>query len=204
MHYPAAFKDGFLFDHEFTSGSGGYHTGVQKGTCARCSSNTCDDIFVTEAVEAWTALIESPSDQYGNFGTDVICKSFKSNGFRCFDESETICTPLKQNIPFQCTRNVEVPTATIFSLSVASAQAVFAVGGLVFVSLRKLEKHGKDTSTLVDDDLRILVRKLRAGQDELRMDFHNRQEELHGLRGGQSRHEELIQNLLEKAGDHQA
>jgi hypothetical protein len=111
---------------------------------------------------------------------------------------ETICAPLKQNSPFQCTRNVEVPTATILSLSVASAQAVFAVGGLVFVSLlRKLEKYGKKTTTSVDDDLRVLVRKLRAGQDELR----SRQEE---LSGDQSRHEELIQNILTKGGDHQA
>ncbi|MDC1215571.1 hypothetical protein N8152_01955 [bacterium] len=129
---------------------------------------------------------------------------------------ETICAPLKQNSPFQCTRNVEVPTATILSLSVASAQAVFAVGGLVFVSfLRKLEKPGKNTATSVDDDLRVLVRKLRVaqeelrvgqeklrgGQDELRREFCSRQEE---LRGDQSRHEELIQKLIEKAGDHQA
>ena len=74
--------------------------------------------------------------------------------------------------------------ATILSLSVASAQGAFAVGGLVFVSLlRKLEKPGKDTTTSGDDDLRVLVRKLRAGQ---------------------SRHEELIQNLIHKCGDHQA
>ena len=33
---------------------------------------------------------------------------------------------------------------------------------------------GKNTSTSVDDDLRVLVRKLRVGQDDLR----NRQEEL--------------------------
>jgi len=60
----------------------------------------------------------------------------------------TICDPLKLNSPFQCTRNVEVPTATILSRSVASAQAVFAVSGLVFVSLlRKLEKPGKNMST---------------------------------------------------------
>jgi len=85
---------------------------------------------------------------------------------------------------------VEVPAATILSLSVASAQAVFAVDGLVFVSLlRKLENPGKYTSTLVDDDLHILVRKLRVGQDELRRDFHNRQEE---LCGGQIRHGSLF------------
>jgi ABC-type uncharacterized transport system ATPase subunit len=59
----------------------------------------------------------------------------------------------------------------------------FAVGGLVYVSLRKLEKTGVDTATLVDDDLRVLVRKLRDGQ---------------------GRQEELIQNLLKKPGDHQA
>jgi len=59
----------------------------------------------------------------------------------------------------------------------------FAVGGLVYVSLRKLEKTGEDTATLVDDDLRVLVRKLRDGQ---------------------GRQEELIQNLLKKPGDHQA
>lgn len=51
------------------------------------------------------------------------------------------------------------------------------------MSLRKLEKTGVDTATLVDDDLRVLVRKLRDGQ---------------------GRQEELIQNLLKKPGDHQA
>jgi hypothetical protein len=57
-----------------------------------------------------------------------------------------------------------------------------AKGFRVFLSsLRKLEKPGKDASILVDDDLRILVLKLRVGHDELR----NRQEE---LRGGQSQH----------------
>jgi hypothetical protein len=125
--------------------------------------------------------------------------------------SESICAPLKLNSPFQCTRNVEVPTTTILSLSVASAQAVFAAGGLVFVSLlRKLEKPGKNTATSVDDDLRVLVRKLRVGQDELR-DGQEKlrvgQDELRvgqdEVRGGQSRHEELIESLLKKGGDHQ-
>jgi len=56
---------------------------------------------------------------------------------------ETICEPLKQNSPFQCTRVVQVPMATILSLSVASAQGAFATVGLVFVYvLRKLEKLG--------------------------------------------------------------
>jgi len=213
------------------------YTFVYKMECT-ASIGTMKSITVSEGVEAWKQFIDTPADQYGNFGTDVICSMFKrnANGFRCIDKPkppatkelaieryaseyplaticdplkqnnpfqctpidtppvtnelaierytstyapETICAPLMQNSPFQCTRNVEVPTATILSLSVASAQAVFAVGGLVFVSLlRKLEKPGKDTSTSVDDDLRILVRKLRVGQDELR----NRQEE---FRGGQ-------------------
>ena len=42
-----------------------------------------------------------------------------------------------------------------------------------------------------DDDLRALVRKLRVGQDELREEVRNRQEE-------------LIQNLIQKVGDRQA
>jgi hypothetical protein len=233
------------------------------------------DISVAEGITGWNEVLATSADEYGNFGTDVICSMFKrnGNGFRCIDKPkppatkelaieryaseytaaticdplkqnspfqctptdtppttkdlaierytaaytpESICAPLKQNSPFQCTRNVEVPTATILSLSVASAQAVFAVGGLVFVSLlRKLEKPGKNTATSVDDDLRVLVRKLRVaqeelrvgqeklrgGQDELRREFCSRQEE---LRGDQSRHEELIQKLIEKAGDHQA
>ena len=169
------------------------------------------------------ATKEQAIEQYASeYTPETICAPLKQNSpFQCTPTDtppttkelaierytaaytpESICAPLKLNSPFQCTRNVEVPTATILSLSVASAQAVFAVGGLVFVSLlRKLEKPGKDTSTSVDDDLRILVRKLRVGQDELRREFRNRQEE---LRGDQSRHEELIQNLLKKAGDHQA
>jgi hypothetical protein len=201
-------------------------------------SETCESVYddngggndLPSAIEVWTQVFDALDD-------DDFCSYFKENGngFRCFDKPNppatkelaielyaseyppaTICAPLKLNSPFQCTRNVEVPTATILSLSVASAQAVFAVGGLVFVSfLRKLEKPGKNTATSVDDDLRVLVRKLRVGQDELRREFRSRQDELRGgqdelrggqeeLRGDQSRHEELIQNLLKKAGDHQA
>ncbi len=186
------------------------------------------DVSVAEGITGWNEILATSADEYGNFGSDVICSKFKrnGNGFRCIDKPkppatkelaieryaseypaaticdplkqnspfkctptdtppttkalaierytaaytlESICAPLKLNSPFQCTRNVEVPTTTILSLSVASAQAVFAAGGLVFVSLlRKLEKPGKNTATSVDDDLRVLVRKLRVGQDELR------------------------------------
>ena len=221
------------------------------------------DVSVAEGITGWNEILATSADEYGNFGTDVICSMFKSNGngFRCIDKPkppatkelaieryaseypaaticdplkqnspfqctptdtppttkelaierytaaytpESICAPLKLNSPFQCTRNVEVPTTTILSLSVASAQAVFATGGLVFVSLlRKLEKPGKNTATSVDDDLRVLVRKLRVGQDELRDGQEKLRVGQDELRGGQSRHEELIESLLKKVGDNQ-
>jgi hypothetical protein len=91
-----------------------------------------DDIAFDEAIDAWESLVSTPADQYGNFGTDVICPYFKlnGNGFRCFDKpkppaskelaieryaseypSATICDPLKQNNPFQCTP-IDTPPAT--------------------------------------------------------------------------------------------
>ena len=224
---------------------------------------TIKSITVSDGVEGWKQFIDTPADEYGNYGSDVICSKFKrnGNGFRCINKPkppatkelaierynseypaaticdplkqnspfkctptdtppttkdlaierytaaytpESICAPLKLNSPFQCTRNVEVPTTTILSLSVASAQAVFAAGGLVFVSLlRKLEKPGKNTATSVDDDLRVLVRKLRVGQDELRDGQEKLRVGQDEVRGGQSRHEELIEILLKKGGDHQ-
>ena len=183
-----------------TSGAFLYESGVSYGYSDEWG---CMDVTggmnLAEAITAWQEVVATPEV------LEEICETFKTNqnGFRCFDKGEppttkeqaierytseyppeTICAPLKLNSPFQCTRDVEVPMATILSLSVASAQGAFAVGGLVFVSLlRKLEKPGKDTTTSGDDDLRVLVRKLRAGQ---------------------SRHEELIQNLIHKRGDHQA
>ena len=51
----------------------------------------------------------------------------------------TMCAPLKLNSPFQCTRNVEVPAATRLSLSVAAAQAVFAVAGAAEETLHALQ-----------------------------------------------------------------
>jgi hypothetical protein len=88
------------------------------------------------------------------------------NGFRCFDKPKppttkdlaiqryaseyppaTICAPRKLNTPFQCTRNVEVPATTRLSLSVAAAQAVFALAGIALVALlRKLQKPSMTTS----------------------------------------------------------
>jgi hypothetical protein len=167
----------------------------------------CLNVFVSlsAAVQAWNTITTTQEDSQGNFYDDYICGFLKSNGngFRCFDKPkppstkeqaieryaseyppETICAPLKQNSPFQCTRTVEAPMVTRLSLSLASAQAVFALVGILFVAiLRKMKKPDQAPSTVCDDDLRVLVRKIRDGQ---------------------GRHEELIQNLLKKAGDHQA
>ena len=108
-----------------------------------------------------------------------------SNGFRCKPKPKppatkelaieryaleyppaTICEPLKLNSPFQCTRNVEVPATTRLSLSVAAAQAVFAVSGIILVALlRKLSKPAETSSG--DDELRSVVRKLRITVDKL-------------------------------------
>ena len=86
-------------------------------------------------------------------------KSHRVPGFRCFNQpkppttkeqaieryaseypAETICEPVKHNSPFQCTRTVEAPMVTRLSLSLASAQAVFAIVGIMFVTiLRKMK-----------------------------------------------------------------
>ena len=66
---------------------------------------------------------------------------------------------------------------TRMSLSLATAQAVFALVGVLFVSvLRKIKKSDQAPKTGCDDELRTLVRK----------------------------HDELIQNLLKKGGHRQA
>ena len=54
----------------------------------------------------------------------------------------TICEPLKLKIPFQCNRNVEVPATTRLSLSVAAAQAEFAMAGIVLVVLHRKPQNG--------------------------------------------------------------
>ena len=105
----------------------------------------------------------------------------------------TICEPLKLNSPFQCTRNVEVPATTRLSLSVAAAQAVFAVAGIILVALlRKLRTPPKSTESLSgDDDIRSVVRKLRITVDKL-------DSKVDQLGTGHGEHEELIQKLLSK------
>ena len=61
--------------------------------------------------------------------------------------AETLCEPLKHNSPFQCTRTVEAPMVTRLSLSLASAQAVFAIVGIVFVTiLRKVKVKANSAS----------------------------------------------------------
>ena len=145
------------------------------------------------------------------------------NGFRCFDKPKppatkelaiqryaseylpaTICAPLKLNSPFQCTRNVEVPATTRLSLSVAAAQAVFAVAGIILVALlRKLRTPPKSTESLSgDDDIRSVVRKLRITVDKLDSKVDQLGTEVRTgqdkLSSGHGEHEELIQKLLSK------
>jgi hypothetical protein len=168
--------------------------------------------------------METPADADGNFGADAICSMFKlnGNGFRCFDKPKppttkelaiqryaseyppaTICAPLKLNSPFQCTRNVEVPATTRLSLSVAAAQAVFALAGIALVVLlRKLQKPSTKTSESLstDGDLRSLVRKLRLTVDRLDSKVDHLGTGQDQLRTGQGTHEELIQKLLSKEG----
>ena len=107
---------------------------------------------------------------------------------------------------------MEVPATTRLSLSVAAAQAVFALLGIALVALlRKLQKPPTTTSESLstDGDLRSMMRKLRnefqegqarlrttvdklrTGQDQLRTGQDQ-------LRTGQGTHEELIQKLLSK------
>ena len=108
---------------------------------------------LTDAITTWTQIINTPADSFGNFFTDYICDQLKysSNGFRCWLKDppttlehaieeyntqyppETICAPLKQNAPFQCSRRVETSLIMRLSLSLASAQAIFSIIGLFFV-----------------------------------------------------------------------
>ena len=113
----------------------------------------------------------------------------------------TICEPPELNNPFQCTRNVEVPATTRLSLSVAAAQAVFAVAGIILVALlRKLRTPPKSTESLSgDDDIRSVVRKLRITVDKLGTELRSGQDKLSNeFRTGHGEHEELIQKLLSK------
>jgi len=217
----------FMNDGSF----GGSEMFIYKVDCIGGGSSATKDISISEGIEAWKQLLATPADAHGNFGSDVICSKFKrnGNGFRCFDKPKppstkelaiqryaseyppaTICAPLKLNSPFQCTRNVEVPATTRLSLSVAAAQAVFALAGIALVVLlRKLQKPSTTTSERLstDGDLRSLVRKLRltvdklgTGQDQLRKTVDTLSTGQDQLRTGQGTHEELIQKLLSKEG----
>ena len=89
---------------------------------------------------------------------------------------------------------MEVPATTRLSLSVAAAQAVFALAGIALVALlRKLQKPSTTISENLstDGDLRSLVRKLRLTVDRL-------DSKVDHLGTGQGTHEELIQKLLSK------
>ena len=118
---------------------------------------SCSNSNIADAVSGWGAILAT----YGQMIYEEICVTLKQNptGFRCFNQpkppttkeqaieryaseypAETICEPVKHNSPFQCTRTVEAPMVTRLSLSLASAQAVFAIVGIMFVTiLRKMK-----------------------------------------------------------------
>jgi len=221
-YYPFGFdKACYLRDLKIISGDDQLATRISSfgDVGAWGTDNTATAPFYClflRSVTKWETLM-TKQDQYGGFGEELICATMKTNGsgFRCFDKPKppatkelaiqryaseyspaTICAPLKLNSPFQCTRNVEVPATTRLSLSVAAAQAVFALAGIALVALlRKLQKPSTKTSESLstDGDLRSLVRKLRLTVDRL-------DSKVDHLGTGQGTHEELIQKLLSKEG----
>ena len=112
---------------------------------------------INDAVTGWDSILAN-----SGFGEEFICDHFKQNGngFRCFtpdyppttQESAiqkyteqftpmSICSPLKQNSPFECTREVEIPLLTRMNLSLALAQAVFSLfGGVLVFCLQNFKK----------------------------------------------------------------
>ena len=159
----------------------------QNGNGFRCFNKPKPPETKEQAIERYTT----------EYPPETICAPLKQNSpFRCLPAEsppstkeqaieryaseyspEAICEPLKYNSPFQCTRTVEAPMVTRMSLSLATAQAVFALVGVLFVSvLRKIKKSDQVPKTGCDDDLRTLVQN----------------------------HDELIQSLLKNSRDHQA
>ena len=137
------------------------------------------DINLAEGVDGWQEILTA----HGDVIFEEICATLKQNptGFRCFNQpkppttkeqaieryaseypAETICEPLKHNSPFQCTRTVEVPTVTRLSLSLASAQAVFAIVGIIFVTILRKMKVEASSSTpkaeVSEKELRDLIK----------------------------------------------
>ena len=122
------------------------------------------DINLSEGIDGWQEILTA----HGDVIFEEICATLKQNptGFRCFNQpkppttkeqaieryaseypAETICEPLKHNSPFQCTRTVEAPMVTRLSLSLASAQAVFAIVGIIFVTILRKIKVEASSST---------------------------------------------------------
>ena len=122
--------------------------------------NVRDAADIDAAVTGWDGILAT-----SGFGSEFICAYVKQNGngFRCFKPDyppttqETaiqrytarhtpmsICSPLKGNSPFECTREVETPLMTRMNLSLALAQAVFAVfGGVLVFLLRNVTRCRK-------------------------------------------------------------
>ena len=122
---------------------------------------------VTVVNDWWTKAVSMPPDTYGGFDKEFICSEMKrnTNGFQCFDDSksppttrdeavkhyaaaentpESLCAPLKQNSPFECTTPVEVALVTRINLALSAAQAIFAACGMMFVYLLRRLSSGGD------------------------------------------------------------
>ena len=152
-----------------------YNLYMQSTFINSCSGNS----DVSDAVSGWDAILAN----HGQIIYDEICATLKQNptGFRCFNQpkppttkeqaieryaseypAETLCEPLKHNSPFQCTRMVEAPMVTRLSLSLASAQAVFAIVGILFVTILRKMKVKASTSTpeagVSEKELRDLIK----------------------------------------------
>ena len=107
-------------------------------------------------VGTWNEILSTSPDKYGGFGNELICSEMKrnTNGFQCFDDSksppttrdeavkhyaaaentpESLCAPLKQNSPFECSRVLETTLVIRLSLSFAASQAIFDLFGLFLV-----------------------------------------------------------------------
>lgn len=133
-----------------------------NGNGFRCFDKPKPPTSKEQAIERYTT----------EYPPETICAPLKQNSpFRCLPAEsppstkeqaieryaseyspEAICEPLKYNSPFQCTRTVEAPMVTRMSLSLATAQAVFALVGVLFVSvLRKIKKSDPKSASHSND-----------------------------------------------------
>lgn len=195
-YYPFGFdKPCYLRDLKINPADLGVYSRIINlgGSSAGADNNPTAPFYCVFGLSTsfWDTLM-TQQDQFGGFGAELVCSTMKSNGngFRCFSKPtppatkelaieqyaseyprEKICAPLKLNSPFECTKDVEVPATTRLSLSVASAQAVFSLVGIILVVLlRKLQVPSKSVKSVSgDEDIRSVVRNLQLAVDQLRI-----------------------------------